>query len=82
MGWRVDTYAFQKQLQAAGFSEEQATGLTEVLIKTWPELFMAQQLESENSSVTSDSEKLTRIYAIMAIIASIAILALVLELFR
>lgn len=82
MGWRVDTYAFQKQLQAAGFSEEQATGLTEVLIKTWPELFMVQQLKPETGSVASDSEKLTRIYAVMAMIACIAILALVLALFR
>lgn len=82
MKWRVDTYAFKKRIEAAGFTDEQATGLTEIMRDTWPELFLSPPVEQRaDAMAVPRCGEITRLYSFQWLVASIAIVALIFSIF-
>lgn len=82
MKWRVDTCEFKKRIQAAGFTDEQATGLTEIMRDTWPELFLAPPVERRaEAMVVPRCGEILRLYGFQWLVASIAIVALIFSIF-
>lgn len=82
MKWRVDTCAFKKRIQSAGFTDEQATGLTEIMRDTWPELFLASPVEQPaDATVVPRRGEIMRLYSFQWLVASIAIVALIFSIF-